>query len=281
MRGAAALALLALAACDPQPHTVTVDLPAGAVGDAMKNTLSEALESKSHLPLTIKAQRPVTLTAADGVKVFATDYRADRPRAVILLFHQAGSGKGEYADIGPRLAKMGYDALAIDQRSGGDLYGPNATVKALGTREPQPESAAYLSAEPDLQAAVDWAKRQKLPIIVWGSSYSSSLAFPLAARNPEVKAVLAFSPGEYFDDKALVETAATKLTVPVFVTSASDAREVAEAAKIAHAVPGGRATQFIPKAGVHGSSTLNASKNPKGAEDSWSAVTGFLRRVAP
>jgi hypothetical protein len=37
----------------------------------------------------------------------------------------------------------------------------------------------------------------------------------------------------------------------------------------------------VPKVGVHGSSTLNPAKDPQGAEDNWSAVTNFLRRVAP
>ncbi|CAN5294949.1 hypothetical protein BH10PSE15_BH10PSE15_17010 [soil metagenome] len=230
---------------------------------------------RAHLPLTLKARRDVTLTAADGVKVFATEYRADRPRATILLFHHAGSGRGEYAEIGPRLARAGYDALAIDQRSGGDLYGGNATVTALG------KSPTYLEAMPDLQAAVAWARVQKRPIVVWGSSYSASLVFPLAAKNRDIKAVLAFSPGEYFDDETLVARAAAHLAIPVYVTSASSDKEVAKGRAIAVAVPGGLATQVVPKTGVHGSSTLNVAKNPGGAADNWAAVLAFLRKVAP
>src|SRR5882757_7923036 len=142
------------------------------------------------------AVQPVQLRAADGVTVFGRYYRTAKPKALILLFHQAGSSKDEYASIAPQLNRAGYDALAIDQRSGGVLYGPNETVAKLG------HEAGYLEAKQDLQAAVDWGKAKALPLILWGSSYSSSLVFPVASENAgAVKAVLAFSPGEYFDDK--------------------------------------------------------------------------------
>lgn len=87
------------------------------------------------LPQVVAAvPRPtaVFLKAADGVLVHGLEYRAIRPRALILLFHQAGSSKAEYATIAPRLAAAGYTSLAIDQRSGGSLLGPNATVAGVG-----------------------------------------------------------------------------------------------------------------------------------------------------
>lgn len=219
--------------------------------------------------------KSVTLRALDGLTVFARRYDAKQPKALILLFHQAGSSKDEYATIAPRLAKAGYSALAVDARVGGSLYGTNETAAALSTK------VDYLEAQKDLQAALIWAQQQNLPVILWGSSYSASLVFTLAENHPEkLRAVLAFSPGEYFDDKALVEQAAAKVAVPVFVTSASTADEITAARKIADAVPGARAQQFVPKTGVHGSSTLIAAKNPQGAEDNWRAVIAFLAKVS-
>ena len=216
------------------------------------------------------------LIAKDGTHVFTDLYPAERPKALILLFHQAGSGKGEYATIAPRLVAMGYEAMAIDARAGGDLYGTNETAKLLG------KEAGYLDAKQDLQAAIDWAKSQKLPVILWGSSYSSALVFPLAVENAgTVKAILSFSPGEYFDDKTMVERAAAQLAVPAYVTSASKPDEIEAASGIAHAVPRGLATQYIPKKGVHGSSTLIARKDPEGAAANWLPVVAFLKKVAP
>jgi len=221
--------------------------------------------------------QPITLTASDGVKVHGSFYEAAKPKALILLFHQAGSSKDEYATIAPRLLAAGYSALAIDQRSGGELYGPNETAKALG------READYLEARPDLQAALDWARHQKLPIILWGSSYSSALIFPLAAGDPQgIVALLSFSPGEYFDaDKHMIRAAAAKLKVPVLIASTNSQEEVGEADPIMAALPKNAANvRLIPEHAVHGSSMLIAKRNPEGAESSWRAVLAFLNRVA-
>jgi len=218
----------------------------------------------------------LNLKASDGVSVYGRLYKAAKPKALILLFHQAGSSKDEYATIAPRLAEAGYSALAIDQRSGGELYGKNETADALGRK------ADYLEARPDLKAALDWARTQKLPIILWGSSYSSSLIFPLAASDPQgIVALLSFSPGEYFDsDKQMVRRAAAKVTVPVFIASTRD--EAGDADPIFASLAKNPAdVRFVPEHGVHGSSTLIPKRNPDGAEANMRAVLAFLERVAP
>ena len=222
---------------------------------------------------------PLQLKAADGVNIFALAYGADKPaRASILLFHQAGASKGEYAQIAPRLAAEGFDVIAIDQRSGGEgIGGVNQTVQALG------HSTGFGAALADMEAALAFASA-KTPgkrVLVWGSSYSAALVFLLAAKHPgDVAALLAFSPGEYIAGQN-VRSAAAGLAIPVFVTSASDGSEIAAAKAIATAVPGGRGTQFLPHEGVHGSSTLRKSANPRGYDENWNAVESFLKQAAP
>jgi dienelactone hydrolase len=213
----------------------------------------------------------VTLKSADGVRVAARFYSASAARATILLFHQAGASKDEYATIAPRLVALGYDVLAIDQRSGGSLFGGNETVRALG------HSTDYLAARSDLRAALTWAANRHRPVIVWGSSYSASLVFLLAAAHPDqIAAILAFSPGEYLPDKTMVSRAAARIRVPVFVTAASDAEETRAARAILAATHAPGRTFFAPKAGVHGASTLVARHNPAGAAPNWQAVERFL-----
>ena len=223
------------------------------------------------------AADPLALKASDGVTVRGLYYKAAKPRALILLFHQAGSSKDEYATIAPQLVKAGFSALAIDQRSGDGMFGTNETAAALGRK------ADYLEARPDLKAALDWARQQKLPIILWGSSYSSSLIFPLAASDPQgVIALLAFSPGEYFADKTMIRAAAAKVKVPVFVASANTKDETGEADPIMAALQkSDRNVRFVPAHGVHGSSMLIPARNPAGAEENMRAVLRFLDRAAP
>lgn len=248
-RALAALALLAVAGCHPRPQND----PAVNGG-----------------PISAE---PVTLTAADGVKIAGVYTRAAHPRALLLLFHQAGSGKDEYALLAPLLAQAGYSSLRIDQRAGGTLYGVNETVRALG------RSAGYGEAKKDLDAAFAWGQGQKLPIVLWGSSYSAALVFLLAAEHPgQVQALLAFSPGEYLDDKGAVARAAAKVGAPIFITSAQTTQEQDAAHAILAASPAKVKVQFYPKqGGVHGSSTLLRMKNPNGAADVWRATLAFLR----
>jgi dienelactone hydrolase len=242
---------LAAAACNAQPANNVANNAAAAANAA-----------------------PLNLKASDGVTVYGRAYKAAKPKALILLFHQAGSSKDEYATIAPRLADAGYSALAIDQRAGDGLFGKNETADALGHK------ADYLEAIPDLKAALDWARTQKLPIILWGSSYSSSLIFPLAAKNPQgIVALLSFSPGEYFDsDKQLVRSAAAKVNVPVFLASTTEER--GDADPIFAALPKNPAdVRFVPEHGVHGSSTLIANRNAQGAEENMRSVLAFLDRA--
>jgi dienelactone hydrolase len=144
---------------------------------------------------------PVNFRARDGVTVYADSYAGSSPKSpVIVMFHQAQSNRNEYAPIAPRLTQLGYNVLAVDQRSGDDMYPPaNETVQHLG------RSTEYLEALPDLEAALAWAKRsyRGTPVYIWGSSYSAALVFAVAAAHPhDVAAVLAFSPGESSGQRA-------------------------------------------------------------------------------
>ncbi|GAC1310733.1 MAG: hypothetical protein NVS2B3_06030 [Vulcanimicrobiaceae bacterium] len=229
--------------------------------------------------LAIPTPQPLVIVASDGVRIDAESYRAASPVApVVLLFHQANAGKSEYATIAPRLVALGYNALAIDQRSGGDLFSPpNGTVARLG------RSAPFLDVQRDLEAAFAWAHRTypSAPIYAWGSSYSASLVFALAARHPrEIAAVLAFSPGEYFADRRFVRANARRVRVPVFVDSASDAADERNAREVFAAVRSDVRERFVPHDGIHGSATLRDDRDPAGAAENWSAVSAFLARLA-
>ena len=260
MKKAVLVAAIALAACQPSSN----DKGANAA-DANAAAAAEI------------QGRPVWLQASDKLNVKGVYYRADHPKAIIVLFHQAGSSKGEYATIAPKLVEAGYSALAIDQRAGGGMYGTNETVEHM----PGGWKHSMEDAQADMEGAVQWAGRFGKPIILWGSSYSASLVIPLAnAYRGQVKAVLSFSPGEYFPDKQRIGRAAADLQAPIFITSAADPDEEAKAGAIAARVPDHLATLYVPKAGVHGSSTLIAARDPDGAVANWNAVIAFLDKLS-
>jgi dienelactone hydrolase len=229
-------------------------------------------------PATAAAGQPqtqaVTFPTADHVTVHAWYHKVTPSHATILLFHQAGSSHQEYDAIAPRLNALGYSTLAVDQRAGGAMFGPNLTRGELGYE------GSYESALSDLLAGITWAHRNASHrIVLWGSSYSASLTFAAAAQTRGITALLAFSPGEYFDDKQYVRRAAAQVTIPFFVDSAANQEEIRAAAAIAAPSPSHRKTVYVPQHGIHGSSTLLESRDPAGARENWAAVERFLRET--
>jgi len=229
---------------------------------------------------SIPGATAATLTAKDGTKVFAEFLKAESQPAkgVILLFHQARSNSSEYAPIAPRLAKLGYDCLALNQRSGGDMFGgTNPTAdESKGSKE-------YMDAYQDLQASVDWAvKKNYKKVVAWGSSYSASLAIRLGAERDEVSAVFAFSPGEYLPEKGIVAKWNASLKKPEFICSTEDEKSggVSAIFDAAPAANRGKSNVLLtPKKAVHGASTLRQDKNASGFEEVWTAVNTFLKET--
>lgn len=232
------------------------------------------------LAANLTKAEPVTLRAADGVKVYGQYWPAPRKSApLILAFHQAGSSHFEYAPLAPRLNRLGFSVLAIDQRSGGaEFGGQNRTVAALG------KSESYDAALADLDAALTWGRGRAggSAVLAWGSSYSAALVFLLAAKHPDqLRGLLAFSPGEYLDQPDAVVEAASSVRVPVFIDQAKDGDEVTASRRIFDALPGADKILFVAQVGgVHGSATLRTDRNPRGAPENWVAVERFLARFS-
>lgn len=228
------------------------------------------------LTIPLSAFETVTFPSRDGLTVTADLYLAHGSGVpFIILFHQADYSRGEYREIAPRLNALGFNALAVDQRSGrsAQMVTNETATRARAQKKPQ----SYLDALPDMEAAVAWVRAQsfgKGRLLLWGSSYSASLVLKLAGDDPGVcAAVLAFSPGEYFTPGDLIRSSAAKIRVPVFVTSGP--YEKGDWEGIFQAIPVKSKVFFLPEsAGRHGSSTLWSGSS--GNEAYWKAVETFL-----
>lgn len=227
-----------------------------------------------------QAQETLTFESLDGLELSADLYSIsdDASTPFIVLFHQANASRGEYADIAPKLNELGFNALALDQRSGNSAGGldnesaARAKEAGLGT--------SYLDAAQDLEAALNYVKEMfsSDTVIGLGSSYSASLVLKLAAEKPELMdAVLAFSPGEYFDSGDFIESSVGTLELPVFITSSKF--EADDWNAIFEAIPSETKVGFIPEegSGQHGSASLKESV-PK-SELYWQAVADFLNAL--
>ena len=235
------------------------------------------------LPATGFAKpKTIEFKSKDGLQVTADLYLAHADTApFIVLFHQARWSRGEYMEIAPKLNELGFNCLAVDQRSGDAVNevtnetAKRAKAKGLPTR--------YVDAVGDMLAAIDHAKKRyaKGKLIIWGSSYSSALSLRLAGEHPDLgDGVLAFAPGEYFAKQGKSDTwireGASKIDVPVFITSARGEKE--SWAAIYTAIPSKSKRSYLPKTkGNHGSRALWAKFDDSAAY--WDAVKAFLRTL--
>jgi len=165
-------------------------------------------------------QKVVEFPSEDGLTVTADLYEGRAGDPYIILMHQAGSSRGEYREIAPRLVKMGFSCLAVDLRSGNEMnYIPNETArlaKATGV------TADFLSTRQDIRSAIRYAWNQNhKKVILFGSSYSASLSLVEGCTNDSVRAIIAFSPGEYFEHTLSVASFAGKLDKPTFIYATS------------------------------------------------------------
>jgi len=277
----AALALAALlipvrTAGEPQALSVQTTEAEKPEQEGTPMDENTTMESTTEQTTTEQSVSTVTFPAADGLIITADYYpAADATAPFIILFHQANYSRGEYLEIAPKLNALGYNCLAVDQRSGGAVNGvKNETHQAA---KAQKLATEYTDAYADLEAALSYVVSTYAPtkLIVWGSSYSSSLVLILASEHPdEISAVLSFSPGEYFkfNDKAIADYA-KNITQPVFITSAKSEEKGWRG--IADQITSAGSVFFVPKEnGRHGSSTLY-EKTPNNAEY-WTAVETFL-----
>ena len=232
--------------------------------------ISDQIHAKGKVTITFQAKDELTITA---------DLYAPHPKDApfIILFHQASWSRGEYIEIAPKLNEMGFNAIAVDLRSGGNVNKILNLTNRQATKLGKPTD--YLDALGDMESAIKYVKSQfpKAKIVIWGSSYSASLVIKLAGDNPTlIDGVLAFSPGEYFESsKTYIRDSAKNVKCPVFITSAS--KEAKAWKSIFLAIGSKTKHSFLPETkGNHGSRALWSKFND--SKDYWQGVSKFLHQ---
>lgn len=227
---------------------------------------------------SIVAQNTILFPSLDSVQIAADLYIAhDSEAPFIILFHQATYSRGEYLEIAPKLNMEGFNCMAVDLRSG---YGVNniANITAQNAKKAK-MPYRFIDTYQDIKSAVDYARKNlaKGTLIIWGSSYSSSLVIKYAGEYKNVDGVLSFSPGEYFKNEGkpadFITKTANGVTAPVFITSKQTER--ANWIDIYSAIPSKKKVYFLPEfEGKHGSAAL--WEKTEGNDKYWEAVLSFL-----
>ena len=104
--------------------------------------------------------QPVEFPSTDQLVITGDLYMAHEETApFIVLFHQAGFSRGEYSELAPKLNNLGFNCLAIDQRSGEGVNGIKNETAARAKLKDLPQT--YLDAMIDLEAAVEFVKGKR------------------------------------------------------------------------------------------------------------------------
>ncbi|MGH6890090.1 MAG: alpha/beta fold hydrolase [Rhizomicrobium sp.] len=127
------------------------------------------------------------LKASDGADVPYRFWRAGDPRAAVLLLHGAFDYSAAFDEIGPKLARRGFAALAIDQRGFGATASRGTWAGAARMMEDASDAAVFLLGR--LPAGT--------PLFVLGESMGGAIAIHAAAARgiPHLRGLVLAAPG--------------------------------------------------------------------------------------
>lgn len=236
---------------------------------------NEIMDEEETLAQEEQQPKTITFPSLDGLEITANLYEIDSEAPVIVLCHQARFNKFEYEGIAQELNALGFNCIAIDQRSGGPIANQVNQTHLDAIEQGKPTD--FVDAKQDIEAAVNYAaKNYGGPVILWGSSYSSTLVLYVGNELDAVDAIVSFSPGNYLvEELGDLKEVMKEQKKPYFITSSK--REAPEVLEI---VAGIERTEkqvlFAPEGdGHHGSRALWEQQT--GGEEYWDAIEAFLK----
>jgi acylglycerol lipase len=125
--------------------------------------------------------------ASDGADIPYRLWRAKQPRAAILLLHGAFDYSAAFDEIGPRLVRRGFSALAIDQRGFGATTSRGHWAGSERMAADAVEAAGFLMGR----------MPARLPLFIFGESLGGAAAIHAAAGRtiPQLQGLVLAAPG--------------------------------------------------------------------------------------
>lgn len=228
------------------------------------------------LAFTVCGQKIVSFTASDGLPITADVYETFEPsNKYMLLFHQEEYSRGEFQQIAKRLVKLDYNCIAVDLRYGNEVnFINNETAMSAKSGN---YAVSMLDCEKDILAAIDYVRSEKpdAELFIMGSSFSASLCLKVATDSASLfKAVIAYSPGEFFGEMNMADYV-KNLKTPLYV--ASNRTEYSYVSALVKNVATQKKVVFRPEKNTkeHGAKSLWWES--EGNESFWLSLLFFLK----
>jgi len=146
----------------------------------IRNSVLPPLPNTLHPRALGLAAEEVTVVSRDGIRLHGWWIPQTAPRPVIILCHGLGANRSDLLELARALVHAGYQVLLFDFRAHGESQG---RVTSFGWTEQR-----------DVEAMLDWLRRQpaarEVPWGLYGLSMGGAVGIQVAARTPEVQAVV-------------------------------------------------------------------------------------------
>lgn len=228
-----------------------------------------------HSDAQIIRKTTVEFHSADSLLITADLYLSRPEDPYILFFHMENSSRGEYDSIAERFVKMRYNCLAVDLRLGGSFgYVNNRTAP----RAREMRVSTKQGIEKDIKASISFIEAMSdEKVILLGSSLSATLALKAAAEDQRVKAVMAFSPGEFLQPQNTLRKILKKLTIPAYI--ACNQVEYPYLLQAVEGVEGSFLTLFEPPQDTRERGSGMLRRNNPTYDEYWFSVLIFIKSL--
>src|SRR5687768_10607075 len=199
----------------------------------------------------------VQLTTSDGATLGAEDWGTGTKG--VLLVHDEGRTRADWATLAPKLASTGFKVLAID------LRGHGSSKRAVPLAE-----ADWPNLVHDVSAGAAWLQKAgATEIHLVGARLGANLGLNAAATNPAIVDLVLLSPSLNIHGVKVSSTVAPLGTRSVLVaTSDDDAMSVKTATWLVEQVQGPKHLAMFPSAGS-GARMLNSAPDLETLIVSW------------
>ncbi len=225
---------------------------------------------------TMWGQEIVSFSASDGLSITADVYETFEPsNKYMLLFHQEDGSRGEFQQIAKRLVKLDFNCVAVDLRYGNEVNFINNETAMLA--KSGDFAVSMTECEKDILATINYVRslNPNAELFIFGSSFSASLCLKVATDSSSLfKAVIAYSPGEFFADMNMSEYV-KNLKTPMYV--ACNRTEYSYVSAIVKNVATQKKVVFRPEKNTkeHGAKSLWWES--EGNESFWLSLLFFLK----